>query len=166
MVALIPWLVFLHILSVLMFFLAHGTAVAMAFQLRKETELARIRAMLDLSASTFSLMSISFLGLGISGLIMPFILKIWDKGWIWTSMVLMVIVTVQMSFMNEKRYKHLRRLVGLPYMMGIRQFAAEPPAGQEAVQTLIKEKLKVGELVGVGIVIPIIVLWLMVFKPF
>ena len=99
------------------------------------------------------------------GLIMPFILKLWGKGWIWASIVLMVIVVVEMGVMNERRYKPLRRLVGLPYMKGNKEFPAEEPASQEEVEAHLK-KLKLGELVGVGYVIPMIVLWLMVFKPF
>jgi hypothetical protein len=166
MLSLIPWLMYLHILSALLFFLAHGASVAMAFQIRKETDFARIRAMLDLSASTVGTMGVAFLFLGITGLTMPFIMKLWNKGWVWTSIILMVLVLVQMGLMNEKRYKILRKLVGLPYMQGNKQFPAESPASQEAVQAHIKDKLKVGELVGVGIVIPVIVLWLMVFKPF
>ena len=165
MLTLIPWLVFLHTLSALTFFLAHGTSIAMAFQIRKEKDFTRIRAMLDLSNSTLIIMGIALLLLGITGLTMPFMLKIWNKGWVWTSIVLMVAVVVQMGFMNDKRYKHLRRLVGLPYMIGGKQFPAEPPASQEQVEEHIK-KLKVGELVIVGYVIPVIVLWLMIFKPF
>lgn len=165
MLALIPWLVFLHILSAFTFFLAHGTSVAMAFKLRSETDLARIRAMLDLSASTIGVMFMSFLAMGLTGLVMPFILKLWNKGWIWASIVLMVIVVLQMGFMNEKRYKHLRRMVGLPYMIGGKHFPAEEPASQQKVEAHLK-KLNVHELVTVGYVIPMIVLWLMVFKPF
>lgn len=52
MLALVPWLVFLHTFSALLFFLAHGTSVAMTFQIRKEKDFARIGAMLDLSATT------------------------------------------------------------------------------------------------------------------
>lgn len=162
---LIPWILFLHILSALTFFLAHGTSVAMAFKIRTETDFARIRAMLDLSGSTIMVMFISFLAMGLTGLVMPFILKLWGKGWIWTSIVLMVVVTVQMGLMNEKRYKTLRKLVGLPYMQGNREFPAEEPVSLDVVQEHMK-KLKVGELVIVGYVIPMIVLWLMVFKPF
>lgn len=109
---LVPWLVFLHILSAFTFFLAHGTSVAMAFMIRSEKNFKRIGAMLDLSGSTIGVMFVAFLVMGITGLIMPFILKIWDKGWVWTSIVLMVIVVVQMGLMNDKRYKHLRRMVG------------------------------------------------------
>jgi hypothetical protein len=165
MLAFIPWLVFLHTLSAITFFLAHGTSMAMAFQLRKETDFARIRAMLDMSMTTVPVMFFSFLGMGLTGLIMPFILKLWGKGWIWASIVLMVIVFFQMVSMNERRYKHLRRMVGLPYMIRGDRFPAEEPASQADVEAHLK-KMTVNDLVIVGYVIPMIVLWLMVFKPF
>ena len=162
---LVPWLLFLHILSALTFFLTHGASVAMAFKIRTETNFERIRAMLDLSVSMINIMFMAFLGMGLTGLIMPFILKLWGKGWIWASIVLMVIVTVQMGLMNEKRYKILRKLVGLPYMQGTKEYPAEEPASLQEVQAHIK-KLRADELVIVGYVIPMVVLWLMVFKPF
>jgi len=162
---MIPWILFLHILSALTFFLMHGASVAMAFKLRSETNFDRIRALLDLSASTIGGMFGSFLVMGLTGLIMPFILKLWNTGWVWASVVLMVIVVVQMGLMNEKRYKILRKLVGLPYMRGNKQFPAEAPASLAEVEAHIK-KLNVGDLVFVGYIIPMIVLWLMVFKPF
>lgn len=162
---LVPWLVFLHTLSALAFFLAHGTSVAMAFKIRSETDFARIRAMLDLSASTVGVMFIAFLAMGLTGLVMPFILKLWNRGWIWLSIVLMVAVFLHMVFMNDRRYKHLRRMVGLPYMIGGKHFEAEPPASQAEVEAHLKT-MKVTDLVIVGLVIPTIVLWLMVFKPF
>jgi small-conductance mechanosensitive channel len=165
MLALIPWLVFLHTLSALTFFLAHGASIAMAFKVRTETDFARIRAMLDLSASTVGVMFIAFLAMGLTGLVMPFILKIWNKGWVWLSVVLMVAVFFHMVFMNDKRYKHLRRMVGLPYMIGGKHFDAEPAASQAEVEAHLK-KMKVTDLVIVGLVIPTVVLWLMVFKPF
>jgi len=165
MLSLVPWLIFLHVLSAFTFFLAHGTSVAMAFQLRKETDFSRIRAMLDLSNSTITVLGIAFLIMGLSSLALPFMLKLWGKGWIRASILLMLIVVVQMAVMNDKRYKHLRRMVGLPYMIGGKNFAAEPLASQAEVEAHIK-KLNVHELVAVGYVIPVIVLWLMVFKPF
>lgn len=162
--ALVPWLIFLHVLSAFTFFLAHGASVAMAFKIRSETNFERIKALLDLSGSTIGAMFMSFLVMGVTGLILPFMLKLWGKGWIWASIVLIVIVMVQMGVISERRYKPLRRLVGLPYMKGNKQFPAEEPASQEEVEEHLK-KLKIGELVGVGYVIPMIVLWLMMFKP-
>ncbi|RPI94939.1 MAG: hypothetical protein EHM40_04805 [Chloroflexi bacterium] len=165
MLAFVPWLIFIHIVGAITFFLAHGTSIAMAFQIRRETDFARIRALLDLSMSTVVVMFIAFMVMGISGLIMPFILKIWNRGWIWTSIILMIVVFFYMVFMNEKRYKHLRRIVGLPYMIGGKTFPAEEPASQVEVEAHIR-KLNVNELVIIGYGIPMIVLWLMVFKPF
>ena len=165
MLAFVPWLVFLHSLSAFTFFLAHGASVAMAFKIRSETKFERIRALLDLSSSTFMVMIISFVVMGLTGLILPFMLKIWNKGWVWVSIGLMVVVVIQMGYVSERRYKPLRRLVGLPYMVGGKEFPAEEPASADEVQEHLK-KLKFGELVGVGYVIPMIVLWLMMFKPF
>jgi hypothetical protein len=96
---------------------------------------------------------------------MPFILKLWNRGWIWLSIVLMFAVFLHMVVINDRRYKHLRRMVGLPYMIGGKHFDAEPPASQAEVEAHLK-KMKVTDLVIVGLVIPTIVLWLMVFKPF
>jgi hypothetical protein len=165
MLAVVPWLIFIHILGAITFFLAHGTSIAMAFQLRRETDFARIRALLDLSMSTMAVMFISFLLMGISGLIMPFILKIWNQGWVWASIVLMIIVFLYMVLMNDRRYKHLRRMVGMPYMIRGDRFPAEQPVSLKEVEAHIRN-LPVNDLVLIGYVIPMIVLWLMVFKPF
>ena len=162
---LIRWLIFLHVLAALTFYMAHGTSVAMAFKIRKETDFTRIRAMLDLSWSTMILMGVSFLIMGLTGIIMPFMIHIWNKIWIWASIVLMLFVFIYMAMFNETSYKKLRRLVGLPYMKGGKELPAEPPSSPEEVAALLK-KTSVTGLVVIGYVIPAIVLWLMIFKPF
>ena len=162
---LIRWLVFLHILSAITFFLAHGTSAAMAFRVRKETDFARIRALLDLSWSTMILMGVSFLIMGLTGLILPFMIHIWNRIYIWLSIILMLFVFIYMAMFNESHYKQLRRMVGLPYMKGNKELPAESPSSPEEVTALLK-KTSTSALVIVGYVIPAIVLWLMVFKPF
>ena len=162
---LIRWLIFLHVLSAITFFLAHGASAAMAFRVRKETDFSRIRALLDLSWSTMILMGVSFLIMGLTGIILPFLIHIWDKVWIWASIVLMLFVFIYMAVFNETRYKQLRRLVGLPYMQGGKELPAEPPSSPEEVAALLK-KTGVTGLVIVGYIIPAFVLWLMIFKPF
>ena len=162
---LIRWLIFLHVLSALTFYMAHGTSVAMAFKIRKETDFTRMRAMLDLSWSTMILMGVSFLIMGLTGIIMPFMIHIWNKVWIWASIVLMLFVFVYMVIFNETSYKQLRRLVGLPYRQGSKELPAEPPSSPEEVAALLNKTSLTG-LVVTGYVIPAIVLWLMIFKPF
>ena len=162
---LIRWLIFLHVLSALTFYMAHGTSVAMAFKIRKETDFIRIRAMLDLSNSTMITMGMAFLVMALTGLILPFMIHIWNRGYIWVSIVLMLFVAIYMAVFIVTHYMELRRLVGLPYRKGSKELPAEPPSSPEEVATLLK-KTSVTGLVVVGYVIPAFVLWLMVFKPF
>jgi hypothetical protein len=162
---LVRWLVFLHVLASFSFFLLHGASAAMAFQLRKETNLDRIRAMLDLSQSTIGGMAVSFFIMGLTGVAMPFLIQLWDRVYIWTSIVLMIGTMVYMAVFNEKHYKQLRRLVGLPYMIGGKHMPAEPASSPDVVDAHIKNTGVVG-LVLSGAVVPAIVLWLMIFKPF
>lgn len=75
------------------------------------------------------------------------------------------IVAVWMVAVNEKQFKHLRRLVGLPYMQGSKEFPPEPPASAEEVAAFMKT-LNPWQWALVGYGIPVVVLWLMVFKPF
>ena len=97
--------------------------LAMAFKIRKETDFTRIRAMLDLSSSTMILMAVSFLIMGLTGIIIPFMIHIWNRLWVWASIVLMLFVFIYMAMFNETSYKQLRRLVGLPYMKGSKELA-------------------------------------------
>lgn len=162
---LVRWLIFIHVLSAITFFLAHGAAAAMVYKIRTETDFVRIRAMLDLSASTLNLYVISFLIMGITGLSLPFLINIWNQVWVWLSIVLLLFVAVWMGLVGEKQTKPLRRLVGLPYMVGGKTFPPEPPSSPEEVASLLK-KINPTQWLVVGYVIPAFILWLMVFKPF
>jgi hypothetical protein len=162
---LVRWLVFLHVLSAITFFLAHGAAAAMVFKIRTETDFVRIRAMLDLSVSTFHVYMFAFVVMSMTGLIMPFLIHIWDKIYIWLSIILLLFVVAWMGLVNEKQIKQLRRLVGLSYMRGSKEFPAETPASSEEVAALLK-KINPIQWAFVGYGIPAFILWLMVFKPF
>jgi len=118
-----------------------------------------------LSDSTLEVMFISFLSMGLTGLALPFFIHIWNKGWVWLSIILMVFVFVWMVGMNERAYKVLRKLVGLPYRRGSKEYPAESPSSPEEVAAVLN-KTHITGLVIAGYVVPAIVLWLMVFKPF
>jgi hypothetical protein len=161
---LIQWLIFLHVLGAITFFLGHGASAAMVFRLRHETDLERIRAQLDLSSSTMVFMLIAFLLLGITGLILPFMLGLWGEIWIWASIILILFVAVYMSTFNRRTYNVVRRMAGMPYMEANKPAPALAPEPVEKITAFVKE-IKLGGLIIVGYVIPVFVLWLMVFKP-
>jgi hypothetical protein len=110
-------------------------------------------------------MFVSFIGMGLTGLALPFFIRIWNKGWVWLSIILMIFVFIWMVWMNERAYKILRKLIGLPYRQGSKEYPAELPSKPEEVAAQIK-KLNPTSLIIVGYLIPAFVLWLMIFKPF
>ena len=161
----IRWLIFLHVLGALTFFLAHGASAAMVFRLRKESELERIRAVLDLSSSTFGLMFGGFLVMGITGLVLPFMMQLWGEIWIWASIVLMLFVTFYMTVFKRNTYDVVRKMAGMEYMEGNKIAEAVDPAPIEET-TAFAQAIPTRGMLIVGYLIPVIVLWLMVFKPF
>ncbi len=162
---LVQWLLFIHVLAAISFFLFHGVSAVMALRLRLETDMARIRALLDLSRMTLLPMGISFGLLGLSGIILPFLVHLWDRVYIWLSIVLILGIAIYMTVYNEGHYRRLRRLVGLPYLQGNKSYPAEAPRSPEEVRTFI-QSIKATPLGVAGLGVPVIVLWLMVFKPF
>ena len=58
---LYAWLAFAHVLGVFVFLLAHGVSAGVGFKLRREKDHARIGALLDLSASSYTMMALGFL---------------------------------------------------------------------------------------------------------
>jgi hypothetical protein len=162
---LVRWLIYIHVLAAITFFLLHGVSAAMAFRIRKERDFARIRAMLDLSLDTTMPMGIAMLAMGLTGIVLPFLVHIWNQIYIWASIVLLLGVVVYMAMFNEKHFKELRRLVGLPYMKGNKQYPAEPPSSPQEVDALLT-KTSVTGLVVAGYVVPAFILWMMIFKPF
>jgi hypothetical protein len=55
--------------------------------------------------------------------------------------------------------------MGLPYRQGSKEYPAEQPASAEDVAAFLR-KMNVTGLIVVGYLIPALVLWLMIIKPF
>ncbi|HEU5349544.1 MAG TPA: hypothetical protein VFU63_13115, partial [Ktedonobacterales bacterium] len=55
------WIVFVHVLGVFGFLLAHGAAAVVAFRLHGEREVERVRALLELSRGSRTVANLSML---------------------------------------------------------------------------------------------------------
>lgn len=100
-----PWLVFLHVLSGFVFFLAHGASAFVLLKLRQEREVERIKALLDLRAYAEPAMSWSAGVLFLSGIAAGFVGHWWRTGWIWVSLALLILVSVMMTFMGANVFR-------------------------------------------------------------
>jgi uncharacterized membrane protein len=159
------YIVYLHILGALGFMIAHGASASMAFRLRKEKDMDRIRAMLDLSGFPTMIMYLSLLVLLVAGITLGFMGHWWNRGWIWTSIGLFLAIAILMGVLGQRHYHGLRKLVGLPYFEGSKEQPATEPASQGEIEAKIGESSPIFlSMVGFGGIA--IILWLMMFKPF
>lgn len=157
--------IFLHVAGVFAFLLAHGASNAVAFALRREQNMERVRALLLLSPSTFGMMYGGLLLILITGIAGGFLLNWWGRGWIWASLALLVVIIVAMSVYVTPYYGNLRKAAGLPYM---EKFKIQPPqpsaSDEELARMLGSSRAMQGALIGwAGL---LVILWLMMFKPF
>ena len=85
-------IVFLHILGVFGFLLAHGVWLLVAFRVQGEKDIHAIRALLGLSASAVMASFFSLLVLLIGGIGAGFVGRWWSFGWIWAALGVFVLV--------------------------------------------------------------------------
>ena len=158
-------LVFLHVLGVMGFMLAHGGTTMMTFQIQKERDPDRMRTLLDLSGYSWPAFALSFLLLSVSGLIAGFMGRWWSQGWIWTSLILLLGMSIYMGWSSRAHYHKLRKALGLPYFEGMGDQPAIEAASEEEILA-VQAKLRPVPLAVMGFGITLVILWLMMFKPF
>ncbi len=163
---LYQWMVWLHVLSAILFFFVHGISMATAFLLPKEKDAKRMSMLLDMTGVTIAPMGISMLGLLVTSIYMGISANWWARGWWGTSFLLFMLMIVWMTWYGRKYYSPIRKALGLDYMTGFgTQNPAIEPAGMDEVQKLIA-KTSPHLLATVGFLVTAMLLWLMRFKPF
>lgn len=163
------WIVFLHVAGVLGFLIAHGVSAAAALRLRSEREPAAVRTLVDLSRRSMTIMSIGGLVWLVAGIVAGFTGRggagWWTSGtyWIWASLVLAFVIIGVMTPWGRLWLNKVRAAVGVDVKTG----AIDPtfqvnPAALEGAIAAGKPEL----LAAIGFGGFLVILWLMIFKPF
>lgn len=105
-------IVFLHVISVFGFLLSHGASVSMAFALKRERDPHKIRALLGLSGASYPLMLSTLSASIVFGIIAGFQGRWWGYGWIWVSIVLLLVISTLMYYLGSKIYGAAREAAG------------------------------------------------------
>lgn len=150
------WVVFAHLVGVFGFLLAHGASIAISVRLPRERDPRAVRVLLDLSGTTRGLMYGSLALLTLGGIAAGFLGGWWSRGWIWASAGVLLLMLVSIVG------------VGVPYFRRLR-VAAEAAEASDAPSPQFTALLAAPQpwivtLVGVGGLL--VLLWLMVVKPF
>jgi small-conductance mechanosensitive channel len=159
------WIVFIHVVGVILFLIGHGVSVFVAWRLRTERDVASIRTLLDLSRRSIGVMSIGLVTWFLGGILAGFSGSWWTSGqlWIWASLVLAIVVVGMMTPMGRFYFNRIRTAVGVDP----RSNAADPNfvVDQGAVDAAIASgNPMLLTVVGVGALV--ILAWLMIVKPF
>ncbi len=161
-----PWLVFVHVFSGFVFFLAHGASAFVLLKMRQERDVERIRALLDLRTYAAPAMTWSVAVLFLSGVVAGFVGQFWGKVWIWASLFLIILVSVPMTFWGRMYFERVNKAIGLEYTLkGSKPSPAEKPVSAKELEAVL-EGGKPGWVAGAGLVGLAVIVWLMMFKPF
>ena len=159
------WLVFLHVLSLFGFLMAHGVSVSVAFTLRHERNPHRIQTLLNLSGSAIGILNLSILLLMATGIAAGFMGHWWGRAWIWLSLGLLLAISIYMAITASGYYGQVRKAVGLAYRQGSKENKPTEPASPEEINALLNQSQPlVLAVIGFGGLA--VISWLMMFKPF
>ncbi len=161
------WLVFAHILGVFGFLLAHGTAAAVTFALRRQREVERVRVLLDLSRGVTMVANVSLLVLLAAGITAGFMGNWWGQGWIWASLGLFILIGVTMTLLGSRPLNRIRQLVhagNSSRSETISHSSLDTSAEKQLAVLLAATHSWLLTVIGGGGLA--LILWLMMFKPF
>jgi hypothetical protein len=161
--SLYAWLVFAHVASVFAFLLAHGVSTGVAFKLRGERKVERVRALLDLSRGAIK-WTYAFLVLVVAtGGAAAVIGRWWGHLWIWAALALLIAVSLLMDWIGDPYYGRLRAAVGVVGAREAKQ-QRDDVASEEELEAMLRSPRPylLAAIGGLGLAA---ILWLMVFKP-
>jgi plastocyanin len=149
--------VFLHVLGVFGFLMAHGVSAYATLRLPRERDPARVNQLLELSASSVSFMWNSMGVLLLGGIVAGFTGHFWGQGWIWAAIVVLLLVIVAMYAMGTTWAARLRTISAA-------MVEGSQAVSQEQFEEIVRSK-RPYTIAGIGFVGLAVLLWLMLFKP-
>jgi uncharacterized membrane protein len=158
------WIVFLHVLGSFIFVAAHGVSMVAAFQLRGARDRPRQAALLDASGAGIGAMYIGLLVLLTGGIWAGFAGDHWGRGWIWAALGTLVVVIAVMFAVATPFYGRMRAAAGIG-QWAEKAARYKPPAIESDLERLGTSNVPF-ILAAVGFIGLLVIVWLMVVKPF
>jgi hypothetical protein len=159
------WVVVAHVSAVIFALAAHGVSMFAMFRVGKETERARIAAILDLSSSSLGAAGIGLLIAVVLGIVASIMAGHFSRFWPWASIAVLVVVAGSMTPLATAPMARVRHALGRPVPGDrIGQTGGEPGTDEELATALAGVRPALPAAIGAAGVV--ILVWLMVAKPF
>jgi uncharacterized membrane protein len=160
-------IVFIHASTMLLFFIAHGASMAVAFRLKRERDPVAARALLDLSTWAMGWPTGILVTVGVLTGIAVGIMGGWfGQAWIWISLVLFVVVSGVMTPLGSSRLRPLREAAGTVPFNPMSRTPTPAPEPNPAELARLLDEWNPMPLALLGLPAFLVILWLMLFKPF
>ncbi len=105
------WFVFIHLVGLVLFVFAHGASAFVTFQIRTLRDPAVVSDYLSLSQQAVRAAYVGLLLLLVGGAGAATVSGLWAQPWVWTSVVVLILVVVAMYAVGSRYYIGLRRLL-------------------------------------------------------
>jgi len=160
-----PWIVLLHVGGAFLFVIAHGASIWTVNVIRRESQPSRIAALADLSGSSLTVAYIGLLMLLVGGIWAGLYASLFGSGWIWAALGVFIVVAVAMYAIATPFFKRLRIALG-QRTMGTPKDAPDPVPAADAEILAVASAAPAVALDVIGFGGLLVILWLMVVKPF
>lgn len=147
-------LVFLHLVGVVVFALAHGVSMFAAFRVRRERDPAVVAALLGMSKVAVLVLYVGLILLGAGGLGAAWNAGVLLAPWAVASYAVLVAVIAVMYMVATTYYVRVRELVG----------DGRLPVDQDELQRVLRTR-RPEVLMTVGSTGLLVLVWLMVVRP-
>lgn len=161
----VRWIVFAHILGAFMFVAGHGVSMFAVFAVRRERDRGRLAALLDLSGWSLGVASVGMLVLLIAGILAGIVLGSFGRGWIWLSLALIIGIGIVMTPVGGSYLRGLREAIGQAPRNAKPGDPPPVPVSDEALAALQASR-RPEILLAIGAGGFLVILWLMMFRPF
>ena len=161
----IGWIVFLHVLGAFMFVAGHGVSMFVVYQVRHESDRTRLAALLDLSGRSLATAFIGLLVLFVSGIVAGIVLGSWGSLWLWVALVLFVVISLVMTPVGSNYLWNIRAALG-QRPRNAKPGDPDPVPATDAELAALRDTRRPELLLLIGAGGFVVILWLMMFKPF
>jgi hypothetical protein len=162
-----PWIVFVHVAAAFAFIAAHGVSMGVFFRVRRERDRATLSTLVGFSSYSIGTLYVAFLFLLLAGILAGIVGGWWTNGrlWLWAALIVLVIVVGLMYGLMTTHYVKLRTALGIASPSDQKKGVTPEPASDAELEALLtSSRPTIGAVLGIAGLL--VIIWLMVVKPF
>ncbi len=155
------WVVFLHVTVVFVFLVQHAVEIFVTYKLREQKDYEGIEVTYSFMLNNNSRnLRITYSLIVLTGAVAGFMSTWWKQGWIWTALGIMLLIWAVMRRFGGNYLNAVDAITE----RAIRNKA--DPSSLEKFRTDLKARREPEIMTGTSVIGVLIILWLMMFKPF